>query len=145
MQFLNVTNSYWRRIEKIILHKGFKGDGFPWYGNDIALIKLEPKGGTKVPNGTIIPVCLPTKEFEDVKNESLYMAGYGRRRIPHCLTDAIGPEKFQVCGREEWCAQDHITRNCTLLFRDSAGAFLPDDVNISPTCPVFHWLNMASW
>ena len=32
-------------------------------------------------------------EFE---NKNVYMAGFGRRQTPHCLTDMQGPEKFQV-------------------------------------------------
>ena len=30
------------------------------------------------------------------------MAGFGRREIPHCLTDMQGPEKFQVIFHERY-------------------------------------------
>ena len=87
-------------------------------GYDVALIKLEVKNGRSVPEGNVMPVCLATAEFQDHNNGSLFMAGYGRRRIPHCLTNTLGPEKFQVCGREIRCANRHRTRKCTLNFKD---------------------------
>ena len=72
------------------------------------------------------------------------MAGFGRREIPHCMTDMQGPDKFQVnhtldieiiriknvlryiyifcftsfqvCGRENWCEKDHRRKYCKLNF-----------------------------
>ena len=35
------NNDYWRKIEKIIIHKKFKNEALSWQGFDIALIKLE--------------------------------------------------------------------------------------------------------
>ena len=118
----NVSNKdYWRKIEKIIIHKKFKSEALSWQGFDIALIKLELKNGKNVPLGKIMPICLPSNGFNWYNNDSLLMAGYGRRRIPHCLTNLIGPEKFEVCGREESCSKDHRTERCTLEFLDDAG------------------------
>ena len=118
----NILNKdYWRKIEKIIIHKKFKSEALSWQGFDIALIKLEVKNGKNVPLGKIMPICLPSNGFNWYNNDSLLMAGYGRRRIPHCLTNLIGPEKFEVCGREESCSKDHRTERCTLEFLDDAG------------------------
>ena len=119
----NINDEYWRKIEKIIIHKKFKSEALSWQGYDVALIKLEVRNGKSVPEGNIMPVCLPTGGFQDHTNGSLFMAGYGRRRIPHCLTNTIGPEKFQVCGRESECAKDHRTRHCTLKFKDDNGQY----------------------
>ena len=115
------NNDYWRKIEKIIIHKKFKNEALSWQGFDIALIKLEVDNGKSVPEGKIFPVCLPTKGFTSNTNGSLFMAGYGRRNIPHCLTNSVGPEKFEVCGRESECSKDHRTRSCTLNFLDDNG------------------------
>ena len=118
----NIANSrYWRKIEKIIIHKKFKSEALSWQGFDIALIKLELKNGKDVPTGKVMPICLPTEDFDWYNNGSLWMAGYGRRSIPHCLTNLIGPEKFEVCGRESSCSRDHRTDKCTLEFLDDSG------------------------
>ena len=118
----NKTNdNYWRKIEKIIIHKNFKNEALSWQGFDIALIKLEVGNGKSVPDGKIFPACLPSKGFNSYTNGSLFMAGYGRRNIPHCLTNSVGPEKFEVCGRESECSKDHRTKSCTLNFLDDNG------------------------
>ena len=83
---LRQKDNYWRRMEKVIIHKKYKTEGLAWQGHDLALIKLETRNGKKVPNGLIMPACLPRQSFDDYNNDSLLMAGYGRRRIPHCLT-----------------------------------------------------------
>ena len=115
------NNKYWRKIEKIIIHKDFKGEALSWQGFDIALIKLELKNGMNILEGKTMPICLPNDDFDWYNNGSVFMAGYGRRRIPHCLTDLEGPEKFEVCGREKSCSEDHRTERCTLEFLDDLG------------------------
>ena len=60
------------------------------------LIKLSDKKGGQQVSGKIIPVCLPGKKFPVFRNEQVFMAGFGRREIPHCMTDMQGPDKFQV-------------------------------------------------
>ena len=121
IQPIEVKNGYWRKIEKIIIHKSFKNEALSWQGFDVALIKLEVKNGENVPEGNSLPVCLPGKGFESYNNQSLLMAGYGRRRIPHCITNMIGPERFQLCGRENTCSKNHRTRSCNLNFLDDIG------------------------
>ena len=121
IQSKEVENGYWRKIEKIIIHKSFKNEALSWQGFDVALIKLEVKNGENVPEGNSLPVCLPGKGFESYNNQSLLMAGYGRRRIPHCITNMIGPERFQLCGRENTCSKNHRTRSCNLNFLDDIG------------------------
>ena len=103
------------------LHKSFKNEALSWQGFDVALIKLEVKNGENVPEGKSLPVCLPGKGFESYNNQSLLMAGYGRRRIPYCITNMIGPERFQLCGRENTCSKNHRTRSCNLNFLDDIG------------------------
>ena len=112
---------YWRRIESIIMHKNYTTESLTWQGYDIALIHLEGKNGKVVPDGKMMPACLPTNEFDDENNETLFSAGYGWRRIPHCLTNTEGPEKFQTCGREFECTKHHRTRYCPLNFTDQEG------------------------
>ena len=65
-------------------------------GYDFVLIKLSKERGDDRNPGRVIPICLPGKGFPEFKNEQVYMAGFGRRQTPHCLTDMQGPEKFQV-------------------------------------------------
>ena len=65
-------------------------------GYDFVLIKLSNEKGGQQDAGKIIPVCLPGKKFPALRNEQVYMAGFGRREIPHCMTDMQGPDKFQV-------------------------------------------------
>ena len=92
-----VEKKYWRKIDKIIIHHKFINEARSWKGFDYALIKLSPEHGkTSRPKGNVMPLCLPLPGFDARRNSSLYMAGYGRRRIPHCLTDASGPEKYEV-------------------------------------------------
>ena len=118
----NVTGKkYWRRIERIIMHKNYTTESLTWQGHDLALIHLEAKNGKTVPNGKMIPACLPTSHFDDESNDTLFAAGYGWRRIPHCLTDMEGPEKFQTCGREFKCTKDHRAKYCPLNFTDQEG------------------------
>jgi len=45
-----------------------------------------------------------------------YLAGFGRRRVPHCFTNGRGPETFEVCGRPIYCSHDHRTTKCGLQF-----------------------------
>ena len=66
IQPIEVENGYWRKIEKIIIHKNFKNEALSWQGFDVALIKLEVKNGENVPEGKSLPVCLPGKGFESV-------------------------------------------------------------------------------
>ena len=116
------TEKYWRKIEKIILHQNFRNNTLVWQGYDIALIKLASKNGNKVSGGKMLPACLPISGFDDKSNGSLFAAGYGWRRIPHCVTDTTGPEKFQVCGREYTCSETGATR-CPLNFTDENGIY----------------------
>ena len=51
-----------------------------------------------------------------VVSTELLVAGYGRRRLPHCVTDDKGPEKFAICGRPILCSKDHRARSCGLEF-----------------------------
>ena len=88
---------YWRKVDKIILHRNFINEARSWRGFDYALLKMSPEHGEKgIPDGHVMPVCLPLPDFRRSTNESLFMAGYGRRSIPHCMTDTSGPEKFEV-------------------------------------------------
>ena len=70
-------------MEKVIIHKKYKSEGLAWQGNDLALIKLETRNGKKVPNGLIMPACLPRNTFDDYNNDSLLMAGYGMFKKNH--------------------------------------------------------------
>ena len=72
-----------------------------WYcivnlGYDFVLIKLSKERGENRAPGRVIPACLPGNNFPEFENKNVYMAGFGRRQTPHCLTDMQGPEKFQV-------------------------------------------------
>ena len=123
-QFPNISDppkSYWRRIERIILHRKYSEEALSWQGYDLALIRLEVENGDRVPNGHMYPACLPKDTFDDYSNKTLFSAGYGWRDIPHCLTDQTGPEKFQTCGREFDCTKNHRTKYCPLNFTDSIG------------------------
>ena len=88
--------TYWRKVDKIIIHNKFINEARSWKGFDFALLKLSPEHGTIHPEKAVMPVCLPSTGFVAKSNDSLYMSGYGRRSIPHCLTDATGPEKYEV-------------------------------------------------
>ena len=103
-----VKGRYWRKIDKIIIHNKFINEARSWKGFDYALLKLSSehgKGGSP-PEGNVMPVCLPLPNFDSRRNDSLFMAGYGRRTIPHCLTDASGPEKYEVCVCPYSCYND---------------------------------------
>ena len=118
---LRKNNDYWRKMLKVIVHQNYKSEALAWHGFDLALIKLDLNNGKGVPKGNIIPACLPRKPFDDNNNNSLLMAGYGRRRIPHCLTNLEGPEKFETCGREDDCVKHHKAKKCKLNFLDYGG------------------------
>lgn len=112
---------FWRKIDKIIMHSSFQSEAKSWKGYDFVLIKLSKERGDDRASGRIMPVCLPGKGFPEFKNENVFMAGFGRRQIPHCLTDMQGPDKFQLCGRERWCERDHRRKDCKLSFLDVDG------------------------
>ena len=112
---------YWRGIDTIIIHKNYTNASMSWLGYDIALVKLMVQNGMDVPEGKMLPACLPTNEFDDHGNETLFAAGYGWRRYPHCITDMIGPEKFQTCGREFECTKNPRSTYCPLNFTDTLG------------------------
>ena len=122
----NVSNvkgfrGFWRQIDTVILHGKFDGEALSWKGYDLALIKLSPPDNENDvldhgDEGTVAPICLPRPEFNDLNPDNLFMAGYGRRFIPHCLTDSNGPERFGVCGRPVRCSKDHRARECGLKF-----------------------------
>ena len=118
---LRQNNDNWRKMEKVIIHKNYKSEALAWHGFDLALIKLERQNGKRVPKGQLVPACLPGQGFDDHNNNSLLMAGYGRRRIPHCLTNLLGPEKFETCGRRNECVRQHKAKSCTLDFLDYEG------------------------
>ena len=122
------NHEYWRKMETVIIHKNYKNEALAWHGFDLALIKMELNNGRGVPKGQIVPACLPGENFDDHNNSSLLMAGFGRRRIPHCLTDTAGPEKFETCGRENACVKQHKTKSCTLNFLDYAGNLINNEV-----------------
>ena len=92
-----VRQRYWRKVDKIIIHSKFINEARSWQGFDYALVKLSPEHGERgLPDGNVMPVCLPSPDFDARNNNSLFIAGYGRRSIPHCLTDTSGPEKYEV-------------------------------------------------
>jgi hypothetical protein len=110
----------WRKIKKVIVHHGFQSEALSWKGYDLALLKLEPvKSGNSGNGGTIIPACVAATGFSDAtvfKSLDVFMAGFGRRAVPHCLTDDMGPEQFGVCGRPMRCTTNHRTKQCGLDF-----------------------------
>ena len=59
-------------------------------------LHLSKERGDNRARGRVIPACLPGNNFAEFENKNVYMAGFGRRQTPHCLTDMQGPEKFQV-------------------------------------------------
>ena len=61
-------------------------------------------------------------EFDDSVG-STFLAGYGRRRVPHCFTDDKGPEPFEVCGRPIWCTKDARTTKCGISFKYNVRLF----------------------
>ena len=114
---------YWRAIDKIIVHSGFTTEALSWKGFDFALVKLSRNDyGDEDPKATsslIAPACLAEHNFPDVIVQNLdntFMAGFGRREIPYCMTDARGPEVYEVCGMKPECATEHRATQCSLEF-----------------------------
>ena len=69
--------------------------------------------------GLIAPVCLAEPEFPDTKldtYQNTYMAGFGRREIPYCITDSKGPEAYEICGMNLQCSKEHRATRCELDF-----------------------------
>ena len=60
-----------------------------------------------MPKGNLIPICFIGDGFPEFFSRNTYVSGFGRRSIPHCLTDLNGPEAFEVCGRPLTCSHDH--------------------------------------
>ncbi len=113
----------WRTAEKVILHRKFQRGALIWKGYDFALLKFLPGNSAgssnsgKGPKGTVAPACLASRKYNAEKHQkNTYFTGYGRRYIPHCLTDGTGPVKYGVCGRPDYCNQSSRTRNCGLDF-----------------------------
>ena len=65
----------------------------------------------------IAPACLAENNIEIAENpDDTFMAGFGRREIPYCMTDARGPEVYEVCGMKPECATEHRATQCSLEF-----------------------------
>lgn len=133
----------WRRVEKVIVDPAWKGETLSMYGNDLALLKLDPKlEGPQA--GYAAPVCLPDPQQPDLKpdrSEELFFAGFGRRRLPHCITNMNGPDMFHLCGRPLECTRssEHRTEKCGLDFlykntTQSACLALPNPSTEHPIC-----------
>jgi len=104
----------WRNVDKLVMHPGFEGEALSWKGNDFALLKLSPEVLIET-SGYIVPICLPTKQDQEFLGD-MYVGGYGRRTLPHCVTDGLGPEKYGICGRPTECTKIHRARRCGLSF-----------------------------
>lgn len=105
----------WRKVKRVILHRGFENEALSWRGFDIALVELEPGSFFHESNEEgIAPACLSSRQVQ--QHEEVQIAGYGRRYVPHCMTDQSGPEKYAVCGRPKECSLDHKTQYCGLDF-----------------------------
>ena len=80
---------------------------------------MSPEHGEKgIPDGHVMPACLPLPDYQRSTNESLFMAGYGRRSIPHCMTDTSGPEKFEVSitiFKQYKCKYKTIVQKCLAI------------------------------
>ncbi len=103
-------------MEKIIVNGNFLGEALSWKGADLALLYL---GDTTYgnPPGVVAPICLPKVNINwDDPDSKVFVSGYGRRKVPHCLTDHRGPEAFETCGRPRACSHHHRTRRCGLQF-----------------------------
>lgn len=118
---------YWRGIEKIIVNAGFTTEALSWKGFDFALVKLSKTDyGEEDPDNLkekIAPICLAEPGFPDTMlemshngNVQTYMAGFGRREIPYCITDSIGPEAYEICGMNSRCSKEHRATSCELDF-----------------------------
>ena len=104
--------SGWRRIETIIKHKGFETEATSWKGSDLALIKLvpAPESLNSIPGDVTIPACIAGETFDDLSvGGDYFVAGFGRRESPHCITDDSGPVSFGTCGRPVECSRRHKT------------------------------------
>lgn len=72
-----------------------------------------------VTGGKIMPICLAQSGFREQENnysDDTFMAGFGRREIPYCITDERGPEAYQLCGMDKECSGKHRTTECNLEF-----------------------------
>jgi len=105
------------KVDKMVFHPLFEDEAKSWKGGDVVLLHLSKERGAEI-KGNALPICLPTHEFDDfgTENGKTFMAGFGRRRLAHCVTDMHGPEKFAICGRPVACSKDHRTRKCGLRF-----------------------------
>lgn len=90
-------------MDKIIIHGKYKGDFLIWQGSDLALLKMNPEWISLPKGANLLPVCLIADGFPEFDQKHTYASGFGRRRIPHCLTDMNGPEAFETCGRPVTC------------------------------------------
>jgi len=109
---------FWRKVKKIFLNPDFVSEALSWKGSDLALLELYPESYSDV-NGKVLRICLPAPggpDNEDDYDREYRVAGYGRRRLPHCVTDGEGPEKFGICGRPLPCTKDHRAEKCGLEF-----------------------------
>ena len=114
---------YWRAIDKIIVHSGFTTEALSWKGFDFALLRLSRNDYgdevSKAISALIAPACLAEHNFPDLIVEypdDTFMAGFGRREIPYCMTDEYGPEVYEVCGMKPECASEHRATHCSLEF-----------------------------
>ena len=109
------VNGAERKVIKVILNGAFKSEALSWKGNDLALLQLDQTN-----NESSLVVCLPGKASEgdlSMGNGGAFlMAGFGRRFLPHCLTDSKGPERFETCARPVECSKSPRTRHCGLKF-----------------------------
>lgn len=107
---------FWRKIEQVIVHPGWKGLNDSWRGGDLILIKLAARAES-TPDGYFAPVCLPEVHDELKQEDKLYIAGYGKRRIPYCVTDMHGPDTYGICGRPKSCMTLDLHRDlCGIEF-----------------------------
>jgi len=107
----------WRKVEMMYI-QNYHGQSRIYQGNDILLAKLAPEWGES-PENYIAPVCLPDPKKPDLKSDlsdQLYYIGLGRRRIPHCVTNSLGPDKYYPCGRPVFCSKEHKTDICGVDF-----------------------------
>ena len=118
--WLSTNGSEWRETERMIIHKNFTDVKLAWKGYDFGLLKFAPSGKNdkkENPKGIVAPACLASKVYKTKKHQdNTYFSGYGRRYIPHCLTDGIGPVQYGVCGRPAICNQASKTNYCGLDF-----------------------------
>jgi len=111
----------WRPVEEVIVNGRFEGEALSWKGHDYALVRLGPASQftDRLPPGTVAPACLARRGYGSGRRQrsnTAFFSGYGRRLIPHCLTDDRGPEAFETCGRPRRCTHDHRATGCGLRF-----------------------------